>query len=868
MMKRFQALFFMLFVLPYLCAAYHGPGGPSGTEERILEVLFPDGGMILEGMLSYEFEGQWYFPLEELTHALGFSIRVSPALRLASGNVLQDTRIFRLDLKDCRVDYEQHTENLALKGQDCKGVLALEQDLYVAQSLFEKWFPLEIRIDLFRQRMTVYPKEKFPYQLRKEREQIAEATLGQNFAYNPGFSIEPLKSHLFEGPFIDEQLNFSKQFSPYNPHLALNQSTGVTHEFLSLDTKALFFGNLPGPQTWSLRFSKKDPDGKLLGPLAVKEIQFFDIVMPQAPLISFGQTSKGILVSSLSFQYSPYFGQHEIQGDLFPGWEIELYQNDILVGRQIADDTKRYHFLDLNLNYGRNDFRLLFYGPQGQRKEEYQSYPVDAEWVKPKGFDYQIAASYLEKKPLLHLLVDQGLGDRASLKGGFTRTKSGQNPTPLEYGFLSLGGFSKNIVLAGTGVFSQTQGKALQFETKMPLWRASLGAKYTKLWSFRSEIFNRDIGILMTSQFQGIFSHIIFQDPSVALNWEIFRNDFEDHSAQSILDQRASVRLGRFLLTHEFRVQMENLSALNGRFDLHYIPDTTVYRMGVDYSLHTFSGLELEIQKNISDKISFSTKLHVQPTTKSAQLTATMTRKFKAFDFGVNGDVTNSYEYSLGTFLNFSLSVDPHSGYVYIDALPQADQGAASAFVFIDQNFNGEFDEGEKPLSGVGFIVNQRELPWVSDKSGNAYIPHLVAYVPSDIGLSLRTIENPLLEAVKKGVRVVPRPGKTHRILFPVIPVGEVDGTLEVRGGRFQGLQKGIGVWIVDSETGNKKAEGETDSDGFFWIHSIRPGTYEVKVDPEFLKKSGYRSDPEKRILVISPEGSIEILQNFRLLRR
>ncbi len=59
-----------------------------------------------------------------------------------------------------------------------------------------------------------------------------------------------------------------------------------------------------------------------------------------------------------------------MRGILPTGYEVELYRNDILVGSVRTAVNDQYEFLEVPVDYGVNVFRLVFYGPQGQRREE------------------------------------------------------------------------------------------------------------------------------------------------------------------------------------------------------------------------------------------------------------------------------------------------------------------------------------------------------------------------------------------------------------------------------------------------------------------------------------------------------------------
>jgi hypothetical protein len=78
------------------------------------------------------------------------------------------------------------------------------------------------------------------------------------------------------------------------------------------------------------------------------------------------------------------FDRHTLQGDLPPGWDVELYYNEALVGFQQSRPDGKYSFDDQPLAYGPNEFRLVFHGPLGQLRVERQSFLLEQSAV-PRG---------------------------------------------------------------------------------------------------------------------------------------------------------------------------------------------------------------------------------------------------------------------------------------------------------------------------------------------------------------------------------------------------------------------------------------------------------------------------------------------------
>ncbi len=827
----------------------------SAEHETLFEVAFEDGSVVTDSLIAYERSGTWYFPLSFLTDAIGLDIKVSPRLKVAEGFILNESRHFKLNLNQCMVEYGSVKSNLPLKGSQCDDVLLFENDFYISQKYFETWFPLQFKIDLIRLKIIISSNEKLPYQLQKERELQAERILSSQSKFDPGYPKETLRNNWFEGPFVDTQSLFSN-------HLTRNDLT-VGNELLGLDsiTSLSFLDRKLGK--WRLELGRKDTEGKLLGPLHAREVQLYDIGFPNLPLISNGKNIRGLLVSSYPLNALSLFGNQEFQGELLSGWEVELYHNELLIGRQVSDGTGRYSFKDVELNYGKNDFQLIFYGPQGQRKEEFQSYQIDSDLIRPQGRDFRLALGDLGHSNLYLAQIDQSITKHITARTGIARLNWLQNPNPKSYAYLGLSGFNKYFLISGLGAFNQENGKAWQLEMRMPFMKASLGAKYTQLYNFKSELFNPDEDLMKKEQISFNLNHILFSHPSMRLSWEITRNLFVDDSLITSLTQRTVTHLGRLLFNHDILYDLGNPSSVSGKFDLHFIPGFSVYRIGMSYGFGGIKVFDSEIQTKFSEKFSGTGGFKYFPGSNLKQASVSLSRQFKSFLLGCEGSGNSNAEYTVGLLLNMSLAWDPHQSELHIESETQARYGAASVQVFIDENYNGKYDPGEKVLSGIGLIVNQREEDLLTDENGGAYLNHLSPYVPTDIALSLRTIENPILEPSKNGVRIIPRPGKTNFVEFPVNAVGEIDGIIEISNGEIR--KKDIPILLEKVQTQEKMKTVLTDHEGLFWINSIQVGEYFLSVDPDFLQKHRLSSTPSMRKIIIPKEGSFESGNGFVL---
>ena len=207
--------------------------------------------------------------------------------------------------------------------------------------------------------------------------------------------------------------------------------------------------------------------------------------------------------------------------------------------------------------------------------------------------------------------------------------------------------------------------------------------------------------------------------------------------------------------------------------------------------------------------------------------------------------------------MNASLSVgigrEPRSGEWYTDARTLASSGSVSAVAFLDGNQDGVFNEGDEPVPDIGFRLNSGYNPLRTDEQGVGFLTGLPPHQPLNLSIAPETVADPLWTVALDGVRVVPRPGHTIRLEFPIFVSGEIDGTVYVeRDGKEFGAGRVI-VELIDNQ-GNVINSTTTAYDGFYIISKIPLGEYRLRVSPAQLDGLGLQADRIERFAISAEE--------------
>ncbi|HLD99227.1 MAG TPA: hypothetical protein VJB59_03145 [Bdellovibrionota bacterium] len=874
--RRKVPCFFPQLLLVLFCSLL--PCGPTkawaafqelnADNERIVQVQLNDGTIVVESIVAYEVPGSWVLPLGELSAGLGFAIQVSAALGKAEGFIIDESRPFRLDLNACVVERDRKISEFKVDGQ-CLGAVPLGDEIYVDGRLLVAWFPIAITVDPFKSQVLITPREKLPVQLKKDREREAARIKAARELFNPGYPVLPGQRAILEGPFLDQQFSTSRIGSKGSAGSQTFQSDSLfAGEVLGLEGQAYLSATHKGMNRWRATLARRDPDGNIFGLAGATEVEVFDTKFPSTPLIGRYGQGRGIYISNYPLNVSTEFGFQDFQGDILPGWEVEIYQNSVLLDRQVADDTGRYKFNKVPLYYGANQFKLVFYGPQGQRREEYKTFKIDSSTIRAGSRNYKLALSAKDPHPRYSLQLEQNFLHYFTASVGYSQLTLPNESAPKRFTSAGLNAYSDSLLVSAAAAIAQTGGKAAQLRTQLPFHRLTLGAEFTRLLDFRSEIFNAQLGEVQKDEAQADATFVLPTTPSVATTWRINRKGFVGDYFQTALSNRISTNIGPIYWNNELslaRYSYSDSKTLEGKLDASYVFSANRLRMGLGYNASSAYLLELESQNKFSGYTATSTLRHYL-TAPLTMASINFSRLFSGLNLGASVMADTTGMYSVIGMLTFSLARDPYSASWRAEAESQASQGAASILAFLDRNRNGWMDRDEKPIEGMEILLNQRSTKIITDKYGGAFITRLPAYAPVDLTVGLGSIEDPMLRPAQRGVRFYPRPGKVTEVLIPVVIVGEADGTVEIKSGGNPSTRGGIEIELVDLK-GTVVKITKTDQDGVYFLNEIPPGTYDITPSFTQLHDLQLQANPPKRRIKIEKDGSIESGVNFILER-
>ena len=851
---------------------------PVEAHELWVVELRLGGALLSSGMLAIDRGGELLLPLAELAALFELAIEVDPDQARARGFVLHPARRFDLDLAVPALRIEDRERDLA-----GARILIWSEEIYVDAHTLSRWLPVDLDVSARQLRVNAHSREPLPVEKRLARERL-HRRLGHRQGEAGGLARAD-GYRWWSAPSFDA--NFRSRVT--RPDL------GGGHDWQSLYDVALA-GDLAKLQTellasgvdddafrLRLRAGRIDPEGRMGGSLRLREFSLGDVHTPALGQLSSGRSGRGFQISSFPVNHLNELGQLTLEGDLRPGYQVELYRGEILLDFQSADEGLRYRFEEIPTVPGLNELRLVFHGPRGEQREELRRFWSDGGLAEAGENRFRITVNQHDQDTLL-------LGDI----GGDDRVRGDPRAVgEFEHGFsdsltLALGAASIPLLegqhhYGSLALRSEIDGHLLRFETlgnhrggvgagagwQTRLGRHSLGLTHHEFSSFLSER-TRDIGgrRLRGRTQASLDGNLRLRRQPVAYRVAAGHSRLTggDIDFDGLL--RLSTWLRPVFLTHNLRARLDRdldleqrtvsgdmLASfrrgpygLRGRFLYGVVPGKLVsLSMTGEWSPRDLATTRLGLAHDFG---------------KRTALLASISRRLGAVVISADVTVDESGLASAGVGFSVGAVPDPFAGRPRLQEPGATRTGTIAARTYLDRNANGRFDSSDQALPDIGFVASgARELR--TDSEGTALITRLPPHAPLQVAVDAYTVRDPHWLLPEEPERVVLRPGAPITLEFPIVPVGEIDGwVMRDLEGSDRALA-GVTVELFD-ETGEATASVRSEIDGFYLFQEVLPGRYRIRIDPDQVRRLGLRA-PEALEVEIPEGGAVRSDQSFLL---
>jgi len=829
-------------------------------------------------LVTYQKDDMIFIPLEFFSELTGLAIKTDPESGIGEGFIFREDRTFYLNVKRG----ELTIEGKLIRFNKQQAAIRQFDDIYIDSNLLGQWLSMELDIDLFASRMKIISKQPLPLELRKQREERIKL-IRSRLPSDRGYPRQEFPHKDWSYPMINQTARMGiYRGADGDMEGTFGYATYATADFIGMESSWYLAGNEHDiVEDARVTFGKRDPTGSLLGNMRATEYAFGHINEPSIDLITAPlEPQPGILVSNYPLTRQLQYDSHNFRGDLPPGWEVELYRNNELLNYAMSGENGQYSFDDVPLLYGTNYFRLVFYGPQGQQREENYNFTLDRSLSEPGKHYYRAIISQ-----------DQDFGKRALAQYNFGISKSFSvaasfASVPLDKTFLitepeenhnyisgGVRGFYNSLFYRSDIILDMQSGSAIDWAIQSRIGSVilNLGETYFHNDYISEEFPENYLPIERRTKFSIDTAIVSTLLPRIPINFEMERKQYTDNLIITRYSNRISMQQHGLSISNTLnRNEQTGLETIdNGNFQISRRAYGYNFRGSMSYQLTPNS--ELSATTLTMDGIKFldyhvATGVSHIVQNNTNELFFNMSRSHGEYALGLNSRYGTGGVITVDLTLSVGLGHEPRTNTWNPEYRPIASQGSLSAQVYLDANRNGKKDADEKGIEGAKIKINGSNINRIADSNGIIYVTGIEPYREMDIDIALETLNDPLWQPAFPGKRVSLRPGYTAQIDFPIIITGEIDGTAFVQFGAEQREVSGVVIELLNLQ-GKLIQTTKTAYDGFYLLSKIPAGKYQLRVSREQTDSLNLLRVPPT-FVVIDPKDPIVNGMDFVLQKR
>ncbi|RJY09142.1 hypothetical protein D6201_07010 [Aurantiacibacter aquimixticola] len=842
-----------------------------GYDDELILQLRVVGTSATETIIAYGARDGTYLPVGELSRLLDLPIQISDDGNYASGWYLSEDRTVFINLREGTIELQGRTIQL-----DQSAGQAFDGETFLRADLFAEIFPLEVETDLRSQAIILTTLEPFPFEERMRRRAERERlSLRANSPEQAAWPREELPWAALSFPIIDAEL---RAVSDVPRGERFESDLRIAGDFAFLTAQAYVSATTRDGLTAALvELGRRDADGDLLGPLQATEFALGDVATLAMPVGLRGASGRGAFVTNQALDGFSVFDEIDFRGVLLDGYEVELYRNDILLGSTRERVNGQYEFLQIPVDYGLNVFRLIFYGPQGQRREEVRRISVGDGRLASGGLQY--SAGIVERS--VNLLGVEGPDFRPD-----TRFGDLQAVAEVSYGLNS------SITVNASGAMFEDRGADRWIATGG--LRSGLGGLAILADAAFSDGGGTAFGVGLGGRALGggfRLTHFEYSGPFID---ELRATGTQPLTRATEVDFNTSIDLGNDLYVpltlrgrrtafQDGRVQTNASLRASARFSgliassaVSYIELSTPTGSGFDQALASF---DLATFNRSSTQLRGSVGFRLFPDTAITQAAAevshalddrTVLRASAGYAFE-NGGATlgfsavrefdrfslaldSQYDFErddhvIALRLNLSFGRDPVRNSFFVAQPGMAGSGAVSVRAFHDLDGDHAFSAGDVPLPDV--TISSANASTLTDEFGRARLGQLGNGNRVVIQLDPSSLPDIYMSPVNRGIQVEPRAGRFQTLDFAVVELSEVEGIVSFQEEESERGVSGLRLQMYD-ETGELVDYVRTERGGYFFFERVPPGTYSFIIDPEQAERLDLCLSAQEPLLVAS----------------
>ena len=836
-------------------AAASGYAKLGEDDELILEIRTQHREMT-DTITAHGTRGGVFLPLGDVARFLDLPISISDDGHYANGWYLTPGRTLSINLRAGTIT--QGGKEAPLPQRD---FATFDGELWIRADRLADILPIAVTTDLRTQTVVIKTLEPFPFEQRLAREAARDRLArGGGHGGTVTYPRQATPYHLVDAPIVEAELRLTGN-EAVRPHL--ESDLRASGDLLFMTARSYFsLSSTDGLVAARIELGRRDPDARLLGPLHATEFELGDVASESLPLGLRGSAGRGFALTNEPLEHASVFEKVDFRGELPSGFEVELYRNDILVGSTRDAVDGRYEFLGIPVDFGLNVFRLVFYGPQGQRREEVRRISVGDGRLAKGQFTYNVFAVEKDRALIdVHQPLFQptpgygtwraGMALQYGLTPGLTLAAAG---AMYQENLAEGGRATRWLAQAGlrTGLaglaarldaaINSSGGTAIEMGLAGRVLGASLVATHAEYGHGFVDEVRSPSALPLTSMTQFDLAktlHLGLKTVPLALSWQHLT--YASGQVSDIAAFHQTITFGRVMATNVINYTdtatpgAATTHTTSGVFDLATFAGShtqfrgeATYGIGPHLALASLGG---EVSRDVDARTTVRGSINHTFTNRQTTLGVSATRRLgpvaAAFDASY---VMPGGGFAFNLRVGASFGRNPLNSRMFVSRPGLSSSGAVAVRAFADANGNGRYDPGEEVIGKVGFFTGSQQA--TSGRDGTAVLTGIGDGTRAAVRIDATTLPDIAMAPSLPGVEVVARPGRIPVIDFAVTRLSDIEGTAIYADGSKKRGVAGLVLHLTDA-TGRRIAKVRSESDGFVLIEQIRPGDYTLDIAPE-----------------------------------
>lgn len=854
---RFTQTALLAALLMMLCIL---PSASRGQEYLFEEIVVNfDVPKLVNADIFVQFDGTTiYLPLFDIFRRLEINYTLEREKRKISGYLMTKNNDFEINVEQGLVRSLGQEFPLAPGSYYFNGM-----EFYLRIDYYKEFFGLDMAFNFSKLKVSMPLNKDFPAYQKLKRKLAQEKLRTKKKEAREVYTL-PLKREYFKGGVADWMISTSPLGNRRTHYLTL----GIGSMLLGGDFAISGVGNTrAGVDLKQLRYKWHYYVGENKYLTQAELGQVFT-----GSIISRGLD--GALVTNKPQVRREFFQTIRLSDYLGEGWEVELYIDGRLTDFTHTDETGTYNF-NVDVFYGASTILLKMYGPNGEIRTEETHTEIPFNLI-PKGeleYTAAIGKSDTYNESGIFSQANCYYGITTNLTIGFSGDLPIQNDLPDTGEYKSRPRFAAelafqplpNLTINGSivpeyflnGGFSFSRSSLFNFSGRFTLY------KENPIHNPLGQLHNIVISVATTPK---IFGHHVGFRVNVS-------NDQYPQSNITGAYYGFTGTFYKFYLNYIGQYKITKLYYANREFETatsQLLIGSRIFRwvrpqLRVDYnhSLQQVTRYGIYLTKRIfkTGQLTLSFERNEIGKSNLFMLTFNIFTVFASFNTRF---ITSSNQIAMTESQSGSVRYNNELGSFHFDRYSGVGQGSAILVPYMDNNFNGRYDETDEYVPGLrARIKGASGRPTGEDQA--FYYNRLRPYDEYIVEIDEYSLDNPLLKPVHEGYRISFNPNVVTAIEVPIVTAGEVSGSVHRQTSSGAIGLGGAKIRILNLATGII-TELTTFNNGEFYLMGLIPGSYRAMVDRNQMSEYGYRSEPEVIDFEVKAVEGGDIVEGIKFL--